>query len=114
MVGHGIVRTVSPTSGRRRRLLEFAAEDHTQWHWDSILAGIESFEAWNHTSRPCSTLVQAFVDSYVKDSASIKGTMGVMDIDTLERCIHWRKVCNFLFACLSIHSNIRVCVCVCA
>lgn len=94
VVGHGIVRTVSPISAGRRRLLEFTAEDHTQWHWDSILAGIESFEAWNHTSKPCSTLAQAFVDGYsAKDSASTIKGMGVVDIDTLERCIHWRKVC---------------------
>ena len=101
MVGHGIVQTVSPTSGSRR-LLEFTAEDHTQWHWDSILAGIEAFEAWNHTSRPCSTLAKAFVDGYnTKDSASIKG-MGVVDIDTLERCIHWRKVCFSAFVIIGL------------
>jgi hypothetical protein len=97
VVGHGIVRTVSPLSGnRRRRLLEFTAEDHTEWHWDSILAGIESFDAWNHTSKPCSALAQAFVEGYGQrissNGSSIIPGMGVIDIDTLEQCIHWRKV----------------------
>ena len=89
VVGHGIVRTVSPLTGQRRRLLEHDGEGEEQRRRASLLAAIHSFDAWNHTSSPCSTLVQAFVSA--SDERAVPG-LGVVDMDTLERCIHWRRV----------------------
>ena len=77
VVGHGIVRTVSPLTGSRRLLEEDESESHHRLN--ALLASIESFgDSWNHTSRPCSTLVETFV------GGGTSPRMGVVDMDTLE------------------------------
>ena len=91
VVGHGIVRTVSPLTGSRRLLEEDESDSHHRLN--ALQVSIKSFgDSWNHTSKPCSTLVETFVGS-----SSTSPSMGVVDMDTLERCVHWRRVSSCLF-----------------
>ena len=73
------------------RLLE---EDESDSHHrlNALLASIESFgDSWNHTSKPCNTLVETFVGSGASPS------MGVVDMGTLELCVHWRRVSSCVY-----------------
>lgn len=103
VVGHGVVRTTSTIigGGARRRLLSQLQDDgeglplRDKAKSESDLeSDIHSFGAWNHTARPCSTLVDAYFSS--------KNRMGVLDMEQLERCVHWRKVARSMIVNLNI------------
>ena len=82
VVGHGIVKTTSTLGGGlTRRLLFFGNGSDVP---SSLHRDVASFSDWAHVSKPCSTLAAAWME---KDHP-----MGVVDIDTLEGCVHWRKV----------------------
>jgi hypothetical protein len=113
VVGHGVVKTVSPITGsmRRRRLLSVDDAYTAQSkdgngdlsHYEGVMLDIKSFYSWDHASEPCRMLVHAFVKGHDHNSTSSKNStdgasvvggmaMGVLDMYKLDECIHWRKV----------------------
>lgn len=95
VVGHGVVRTAS--SILRRRLLAMESEDASK-AGDSLvprlLEGIHSFGSWNHTAQPCKGLAEALVLAAGENNTGGSIVrMGVMDMQQLESCLHWRQVC---------------------
>lgn len=96
-VGLGVSDTA--LFGRRRLLLDsnvdpvLQLEDYllsNSTHEDmhtALADGIASFEHWNSTAAPCSSLVAAHMRE--QDTR-----MGVMDLITLKQCLYWRTVAN--------------------
>lgn len=115
VVGHGVVRTVSPIGGRR--LLQDGVES-IPVH-ESIMMQLESFQSgWNHTKEPCRTLASEFQRVYVlmnATTATLEGWMdtqwrqhgglSMMEVMQLEQaCIHWRVVGRSMIQSLNLTS----------
>ena len=78
--------------------------------YKALMDGILSFSTWNHTAQPCKELVATFLaanQAWDNGDASFatSGGMGVLDVQTLEGCVHWRSVGRMLVADLSNSST---------
>jgi hypothetical protein len=93
VVGHGVVKTSSSLfmEGGRRRLLSVIRQRRDE----VLMRGVQAFSEWNHTAALCNRLVEAF----------LHGTLeGVLDMEALEGCIHWREVGRSIIHYLNLTS----------
>jgi hypothetical protein len=74
-----------------------------------IHEGVISFARWDHTAQPCRGLAEAFLSAVKEEGVPPTGSsegvsMGVLDTEALESCIHWREVGRSIIRTLNLTS----------